>query len=85
MGIYLNPGNENFKQTLAGRIYVDKSMMISEINEMMDTGDKYVCMSRPRRFGKTIASEMLSATIAGDEAVVERAHDVRWTSVLRGP
>ena len=61
MGIYLNPGNENFKEITGGKIYVDKTMMIKAVNEIMDTGNKYICISRPRRFGKTIAGNMLSA------------------------
>ena len=61
MGIYLNPGNENFKKTLAAPIYVDKSMMIRDINRFIDTGNQYICVSRPRRFGKTIAGNMLAA------------------------
>ena len=61
MGIYFNPGNENFRRTLAADIYVDKSMMISVMNEFIDKGNNYVCISRPRRFGKTIAGNMISA------------------------
>ena len=61
MGIYLNPGYENFRRTLAADIYVDKTMMIKEINRFIDTGNNYICISRPRRFGKTIAGEMLNA------------------------
>ena len=61
MGIYLNPGNENFRRTLAGGKYVDKTEMISVINHYIDTGNNYICISRPRRFGKTIAGNMLSA------------------------
>ncbi len=61
MGIYLNPGNENFRRTLAGDIYVDKTMMIDEMNRFIDKGKNYVCISRPRRFGKTIAGNMLAA------------------------
>lgn len=61
MGIYLNPENENFKEILRSEIYVDKTMMISKINRFMDTNNKYICVSRPRRFGKTYASNMLSA------------------------
>ncbi len=59
MGIYLNPGYENFKEMTSAKIYVDKTMMIASINQMMDEGNKYLCLSRPRRFGKTIASNML--------------------------
>ena len=61
MGIYLNPSNENFAATLTREIYVDKTMMISVINRFMATDNKYVCVSRPRRFGKTIANNMLCA------------------------
>ena len=59
MGIYLNPGNENFKKILSREIYVDKSMMIERMNHFIDTGNEYVCVSRPRRFGKTFAGNML--------------------------
>ena len=61
MGIYLNPNNENFKETLRARVYVDKTMLIREINRFIETGNKYICVSRPRRFGKTIAQNMLAA------------------------
>ena len=61
MGIYLNPGYENFRRTLASDIYVNKTMMIREINRFIDSGNNYICISRPRRFGKTIASNMLNA------------------------
>lgn len=61
MGIYLNPGFANFEEMLKAEIYVDKTMLIAGINRLMDTGEKYICMSRPRRFGKTIASNMLCA------------------------
>ena len=61
MGIYLNPGNENFRRTTMADIYVDKTMMIDVMNRFIDKGNNYVCVSRPRRFGKTIAGNMLCA------------------------
>ncbi|MCR5453607.1 MAG: ATP-binding protein [Bacteroidales bacterium] len=61
MGVYLNPNNVGFKEVLAGKIYIDKTMLISELNKFIDEGNKYICVSRPRRFGKTIATNMLSA------------------------
>ena len=61
MAIYLNPGNEGFRETLANDIYIDKTMLISELNKFIDKGNKYVCISRPRRFGKTIATNMMGA------------------------
>ena len=61
MGIYLNPGNANFKGVLKAPIYVDKTMMIKTLNEFIDRENKYICVSRPRRFGKTIAQNMITA------------------------
>lgn len=61
MGIYLNPGNENFREILSGDIYVDKTLMLSTLNRFMEKGNKYICVSRPRRFGKTVTQNMLSA------------------------
>ena len=61
MGIYLNPGNENFAEIVRSGNYIDKTMMIAAISRNMDRGNKYICLSRPRRFGKTMAGNMLSA------------------------
>jgi hypothetical protein len=68
MGIYLNPGNEGFRQSLRSEIYVDKSGLISLLNSRhVGTSDKYICISRPRRFGKSRAIEMLSAYYSSAE------------------
>ncbi|MBQ3671884.1 MAG: AAA family ATPase [Treponema sp.] len=61
MGIYLNPGNDTFTEITNQEIYVDKTMMLAELNKIMRRGNKYVCISRPRRFGKTVAGNMISS------------------------
>ena len=61
MGIYLNPGNEKFIQAVNSEIYVDKTEMIAYLNSIVRTEQKYVSVSRPRRFGKSIAANMLAA------------------------
>ena len=61
MGIYLNPGNDAFAESLNSEIYVDKSNMIRYANRVLGTKQKFICISRPRRFGKSMAAEMLSA------------------------
>ena len=60
MGTYLNPGNLGFKEIIAGE-YVDKTGLISLINRTIGTKQKLTCISRPRRFGKSYAAQMLSA------------------------
>ena len=66
MGIYLNPGNDLFRQAVNSKIYVDKTMLIEVTNSLFDTSDKHICISRPRRFGKSMAVNMLSAYYSRD-------------------
>ena len=61
MGSYLNPGRERFQTSLRSEIYVDKTMLISQVNRRIRTEQKFLCVSRPRRFGKSMAMDMLSA------------------------
>ena len=61
MGSYLNPGNFAFRKSLNSKIYVDKSGLIEKTNAVLNTRQQFVCVSRPRRFGKSMAAEMLSA------------------------
>ena len=61
MGIYLNPGDTSFQGSLRSKIYVDKSGLIAKTNDVICTEQKYVCVSRPRRFGKSMAANMLAA------------------------
>ncbi|MCR4657604.1 MAG: ATP-binding protein [Lachnospiraceae bacterium] len=61
MGIYLNPGCISFENAVNSEIFVDKTEMLLYINSVVLTEQKYVCVSRPRRFGKSIAANMLCA------------------------
>lgn len=61
MGIYLNPGNKGFWESIRSKIYVDKTNLIACTNEMINTDEKFVCVSRPRRFGKSMTLNMLAA------------------------
>lgn len=61
VGIYLNPGNTGFLESIRSEIYVDKTELIGCTNRFLGTEDKFVCVSRPRRFGKSMALKMLAA------------------------
>ena len=61
MGIYLNPRNVAFRKALNGDIYIDKTDLIPRINERIDKPDCFLCVSRPRRFGKSMVADMLAA------------------------
>ena len=61
MGIYLNPGNEQFAVSVNSELYVDKTELIKYTNSRIGKDRPLICSSRPRRFGKTMAVTMLSA------------------------
>ena len=61
MGIYLNPNNVLLRQDRNADIFIDKSLIISELNRLINSRDKFLCVSRPRRFGKSMAGNMISA------------------------
>ena len=59
---YLDTNNpvELFKRVLKNKIYVDKSMLINKLNDFIGSEDCYFCITRPRRFGKTINMSMMA-------------------------
>lgn len=61
MGIYLNPDNSKFYEAVNSAIYIDKTGLIKYTNQVLHTTQKYICVSRPRRFGKSMAANMLTA------------------------
>lgn len=62
MGIYLNPGNDEFYNAVKkSKIYVDKTGLLSFTNSVLSGEHRNICVSRPRRFGKSMAANMLVA------------------------
>ena len=62
MGIYLNPGNDEFYNAVKNsKIYVDKTEMLNFTNSVLGGEHRNICVSRPRRFGKSMAANMLVA------------------------
>ena len=64
MALYLNVGNESFQESLNSIIYVDKSPLIEILNRSIKTKNKYFCLSRPRRFGKSVTAQMICSYYA---------------------
>lgn len=58
---YFNRNYADFEESLNSEIYVDKSMIIKELNKIVNTENKFICTSRPRRFGKSMTLKMLNA------------------------
>ena len=66
MGTYLNPSSKKFQMSLNAEVYVDKSELLIHTNRLFNTNRRFICVSRPRRFGKTMATEMMSAYYGSD-------------------
>lgn len=60
MGIFIDKGNIAFKE-IKNSDFVDKSGLIEILNDNIATPHRYVCVSRPRRFGKSVAAKMIYA------------------------
>ena len=61
MGTYVNPGNRQMQKALNNEIFVDKSMILTVLNKKFDSEGCFMCVSRPRRFGKTMVGNLISA------------------------
>ena len=61
MGTYLNPNKAAFQMAVNSEIFVDKTVMIQYLNSIINTQQRFVSVSRPRRFGKTMAADMICA------------------------
>lgn len=50
-----------FQRAKNSQIFVDKSLLIENVSKQINTNEQYICVTRPRRFGKTINANMLAA------------------------
>ncbi len=66
MGQYVNRGSASFKSAMESEIYVDKTGLLEYTNSVIDTEQRFICNSRPRRFGKSMTAGMLSAYYGKD-------------------
>ena len=60
MGTYINKGNNAFRNIVSHE-YIDKTSLIPFINETLNSESRYSCVTRCRRFGKSMAAKMLCA------------------------
>lgn len=63
MGYYLNNAEvyTMYKEVADDLYFVDKTAMLNELIPLIDTPQKYVCITRPRRFGKTVMANLIGA------------------------
>lgn len=68
MGIYLNgiTAYDAYKTVFSSPYFVDKTLMLDEIVSRIGTTEKYICITRPRRFGKSVMANMLASFFSRD-------------------
>ena len=70
MGFYLNArdSSDSFCEECGSPYFVDKSLILEELTGRIRTSTKYICITRPRRFGKSVMANMIAAfySKAGD-------------------
>ena len=66
MGVYLNSISAFtlYKNESVKPYFVDKTQMLEEIIPMVSEGSNYICITRPRRFGKTVMANMIASFFA---------------------
>jgi len=64
MGDYLNPLSPRFEKLKKSKVFVDKTDILEILNESINTEDCFFCLSRPRRFGKSVTAKMLCSYYA---------------------
>lgn len=57
---FLNKNNEKFARFSKTKYFVDKTVFLNKLLEK-DDNEKFICNSRPRRFGKSVTADMLVA------------------------
>ena len=63
LGLYLNSDRslKNYEELYRSDYFVDKSLIIEHLNRLIGKRSKYICITRPRRFGKTSVADMIAA------------------------
>lgn len=63
MGIYLNSeaAYTLYKNETKKPYFVDKSLLLEELFPLVEEGTNYICITRPRRFGKTVTANMIAS------------------------
>lgn len=76
MGLYINIGNDGFRAARNGE-YVDKSALIELVNNSLNSERQFMCVSRARRFGKSMAAKMLNAYYDHSCQSADLFHDLK--------
>ena len=63
MGIYLNSSTAYtlYKNETKKPYFVDKTLILEQLFPLVDEGTNYICITRPRRFGKTVMANMIAS------------------------
>ena len=64
MGDYLNPSSPRYEKLKKSKVFVDKTDIFEILNENLGKEKCFFCLSRPRRFGKSVTAQMICSYYA---------------------
>ena len=64
MGEYLNPSSPRYDKLKKSKLFVDKTDIFEILNENLGKAKCFFCLSRPRRFGKSVTAQMICSYYA---------------------
>ena len=78
MGQFLNSKEpyDKFKTVMNGPFFLDKSEILEELIPALQQEQRFFCITRPRRFGKTVMANMIAAFFenTGEPSLFEHLH-----------
>ena len=82
MGMFLNSRvpHDGYKATARGRYFVDKTALIAELIPALGMNERFFCITRPRRFGKSVMANMVGAFFGKNADASEVFEDLEIAS-----
>ena len=72
MGMFVNPNAAAFQCAVNSEVYIDKTGLLEYTNKVLGTNARFICNSRPRRFGKSVTVDMLTFILMYNGAVYQQ-------------
>ena len=87
MGFYLNNKSKVslYKSEMQRPYFVDKTLILSELFPLIESGNSHICITRPRRFGKTIMANMIAAFLSkkvDSDSIKRNIHRSKFTKMI---
>ena len=83
MGMFLNSIEpyDKYKTITKGLYFVDKTESLEELIPALEQEQRFFCITRPRRFGKTVMANMIASFLKNRRAVLIFLTDLKFQNI----